>query len=305
MTAVAATGEGRTDRNRQTLLRRCWRGLRTSPKALVSAFVLVFLLLVALAGPYVTPQDPYDLMQIDIFDARLPPGSESMSGSVFWLGTDSQGRDMVSAMVYGLRSSLLVGVSSGVVALMLGTFVGLVAAYVGGRLDSAIMRVVDLMLGLPTILVALMMLALLGQGVWKVILALVLVQWAYFARAVRASALIEKGKEYVEAAVGLGFGPIRILLGQILPNCLPPVIVIGTLQVANAISAEATLSFLGIGVQEPQPTWGGMIRDGLPALRTDPYLALYASAALGITIIGFNLLGDGLRDILDPRIRDR
>src|SRR3546814_759881 len=123
---------------------------------------------------------------------------------------------MLSAMIYGLRSSLLVGVSSGVIALMVGTFIGLVAAYVGGRMDSVLMRVVDLMLGLPTILVALMMLALLGQGVWKVILALVLVQWAYFARAVRASALIEKGKEYVEAAIGLGFGPIRILLGHIL-----------------------------------------------------------------------------------------
>ena len=143
-------------------------------------------------------------MQISIIDARLPPGSESMTGGVYWLGTDGQGRDMLSAMVYGLRTSLTVGVVSGVVALGLGTGLGLMAAYLGGRVDTLVMRLVDLMLGFPTILVALMLLAMIGQGVGKVMFALVLVQWALFARAVRSAALVEKGKEYVEAAVCLG-----------------------------------------------------------------------------------------------------
>ena len=161
-------------------------------------------------------------MQISIIDAKLPPGSESMAGGTYWLGTDGQGRDMLSAMIYGLRTSLAVGVVSGVVALGIGTSLGLMAAYFGGRVDTLIMRLVDLMLGFPTILVALMMLALIGQGIGKVMVALVLVQWAMFARAVRGAALVEKGKEYVEAAICLGLGKARILFGHLLPNCLPP-----------------------------------------------------------------------------------
>jgi peptide/nickel transport system permease protein len=300
MTAAAAPAD-----DRETILRRAWRGLTSSPKAMVAAFVLAFLILAALFGPYLTPQDPYDLMQIDIFDSRLPPGSESMTGSTYWLGTDGQGRDMISAMVYGLRTSLLVGVSSGVIALMVGTFIGLFAAYAGGRLDSLLMRVVDLMLGLPTILVALMMLALLGQGVWKVILALVLVQWAYFARAVRASALIEKGKEYVEAATGLGLGPMRIVIGHILPNCLPPVIVIGTLQVANAISAEATLSFLGIGLPITQPSLGLLISNGYQVLLSGEYwVSVYPGLLLLALVFSINIVGDRLREVLNPRLAE-
>lgn len=300
MTAATAPAD-----DRETLLRRAWRGLTSSPKAMVAAFVLAFLILTALFGPYLTPQNPYDLMQIDIFDSRLPPGSESMTGSTYWLGTDTQGRDMLSAMVYGLRTSLLVGVSSGVIALMVGTFIGLFAAYAGGRLDSLLMRVVDLMLGLPTILVALMMLALLGQGVWKVILALVLVQWAYFARAVRASALIEKGKEYVEAATGLGLGPMRIVIGHILPNCLPPVIVIGTLQVANAISAEATLSFLGIGLPITQPSLGLLISNGYQVLLSGEYwVSVYPGLLLLALVFSINIVGDRLREVLNPRLAE-
>jgi peptide/nickel transport system permease protein len=298
MTVAASIGG-----SRESILARSWRGIAGSPKALIATAVLFVLIAAALVGPYLTPQDPYDLMQIDIMDARLPPASTGWSGMTYWLGTDGQGRDMFSAMIYGLRTSLLVGVTSGVIALMAGTFIGLVAAYVGGRLDSLLMRIVDLMLGLPTILVALMMLALLGQGVWKVILALVLVQWAYFARAVRASALIEKNKEYVEAAAGLGLGPLRILLGHILPNCLPPVIVIGTLQVANAISAEATLSFLGIGLPITQPSLGLLISNGYQVLLSGEYwVSVYPGLLLLVLVFSVNIVGDRLREVLNPRL---
>jgi peptide/nickel transport system permease protein len=301
MSAVASGG-ARAD---ETLMARAWRGLMTSPKALISAVVLIVLIVAALLGPYVTPQNPYDLMQINILDARLPPGSQGFSGMTYWLGTDGQGRDMLSAMIYGLRTSLLVGVASGIIALVVGSLVGLIAAYAGGKLDSTLMRVVDLMLGLPTILVALMMLAVLGQGVGKVILALVLVQWAYFARAVRATALVERTKEYVEAAVGLGFSPMRVLIGHILPNCLPPVIVIGTLQVANAISAEATLSFLGIGLPITQPSLGLLISNGYQVLLSGEYwVSVYPGLLLLALVFSINIVGDRLREVLNPRLAE-
>jgi peptide/nickel transport system permease protein len=299
--SVVAGGAG----SRETLLGRTLRGLVTSPKALVSAVVLIVLIVGALLGPYLTPQNPYDLMQINILDARLPPGSVGFSGMTYWLGTDGQGRDMLSAMIFGLRTSLLVGVASGVIALGLGSLIGLIAAYAGGKLDSLLMRVVDLMLGLPTLLVALMMLAVLGQGVDKVILALVLVQWAYFARAVRATALVERTKEYVEAAVGLGFSPLRVLIGHILPNCLPPVIVIGTLQVANAISAEATLSFLGIGLPITQPSLGLLIANGYQVLLSGEYwVSVYPGLLLLALVFSINIVGDRLREVLNPRLAE-
>jgi peptide/nickel transport system permease protein len=261
--------------------------------------------LVIACAPLVAPQNPYDLAQLELLDAKLAPGSAGTAGMTYWLGTDGQGRDMLSAMIYGLRTSLLVGVSSGIIALIVGSLVGLVAAYAGGKLDSALMRVVDLMLGLPTILVALMMLAVLGQGVGKVILALVLVQWAYFARAVRATALVERTKEYVEAAVGLGFSPMRVLIGHILPNCMPPVIVIGTLQVANAISAEATLSFLGIGLPITQPSLGLLISNGYQVLLSGEYwVSVYPGLLLLALVFSINIVGDRLREVLNPRLAE-
>ena len=286
-----------------TLLGRALNGLLKSPKATIAAIVFLLLLLAAVFGPWLTPQDPYDLMQISIMDARLPPGSESMSGGIYWLGTDGQGRDMLSAMIYGLRTSLAVGVVSGVVALGVGTALGLVAAYFGGRVDALIMRLVDLMLGFPTILVALMLLATIGQGVGKVMFALVLVQWALFARAVRSAALVEKGKEYVEAAACLDLSKIRILFGHLLPNCLPPLIVIGTLQVANAISAEATLSFLGIGLPITEPSLGLLIANGYEVLMSGQYwISVYPGLLLVLLVFSINIVGDRLREVLNPRL---
>jgi peptide/nickel transport system permease protein len=300
MTAAA------TQARSETLWRRALDGIVSSPKALVALVLCVALVFIAIFGPWLAPQNPYDLTAIDFFDARLPPMSESMSGSVYLLGTDGQGRDMLSAMIYGLRTSLGVGLLSGLVALLLGTALGLVAAYFGGRVDAMIMRTVDLMLGLPTILIALMLLAILGQGVWKVILALVLVQWALFARAVRAAALVERGKEYVEAAASLGLSKPRILFGHLLPNCMPPIIVVGTLQVANAISAEATLSFLGIGLPITEPSLGLLISNGYQTLLSGQYwISVYPGLLLLVLVFSINIVGDRLREVLNPRFAGR
>jgi peptide/nickel transport system permease protein len=288
------------------LLGRLVTGIARSPKALIGAVVCLILLFAALFGPYLTPQDPYDLATLSILDSKLPPGSESMEGLTYWLGTDGQGRDMFSAMIYGLRTSLGVGVFSGIVALLVGTILGLVAAYFGGRIDTLIMRVVDLMLGFPTILVALMLLALLGQGLWKVVFALILVQWATFARAVRSAALVEKNKDYIEAAVTLGISTPRILFGHLLPNCLPPLIVIGMLQVANAISAEATLSFLGIGLPITEPSLGLLIANGYQLLMSGEYwISVYPGVLLLTLVFSINIVGDRLREVLNPRLGER
>jgi len=209
---------------------------------------------------------------------------------------------MFSAMLYGLRTSLFVGVASGVIAIVVGVSLGLTAAYMGGFVDALIMRIVDFMLGFPTILVALMMLALLGQGVEKVILALVIVQWAYFARAVRATALSERNKEYIEAARSLGLSHARIVFGHLAPNCMPPVIVIGTMQVASAISAEATLSFLGLGLPITEPSLGLLISNGFNVMLAGLYwISVFPGLLLLVLIFAINIVGDRLREVLNPR----
>lgn len=287
----------------ETMFARILRGILASPKATAAALVCLTLVAAALLAPLIAPQDPYDLGAIDFFDSRLPPGSESLSGMTYWLGTDTQGRDMFSAMLYGLRTSLAVGLTSGLLALVVGTTLGLIAAYMGGRMDAFIMRFVDLMLGFPTILVALMILVVFGQGTWKVILALVFVQWAYFARAVRGAALVETGKDYVEAARCLGLSSTRILAAHILPNCLPPLIVIGTIQVANAIAAEATLSFLGIGLPITEPSLGLLIANGYQVLLAGLYwMSVYPGLLLLAIVFSVNIVGDRLREVLNPRL---
>ncbi|WP_134726658.1 ABC transporter permease [Paracoccus luteus] len=289
--------------SRDGILVRALRGLLGSPKATIAAIVCLLLFAAAILAPVLAPQNPYDLGQIDMFDARLPPGAEGYSGMTYWLGTDAQGRDMLSAMLYGLRTSLSVGVTAGVLALLVGTALGLIAAYAGGRLDAFVMRVVDLMLGFPTILIALMILVVFGQGTWKVIIALVIVQWAYFARAVRGAALVEAGKDYVEAARCLGLSPARILAMHILPNCLPPLIIIGTIQVATAIAAEATLSFLGIGLPITEPSLGLLIANGYQVLLAgQTWISVYPGLLLLVLVFSINVVGDRLRQVLNPRL---
>ena len=279
------------------------RDFAQSRVAVAGLAVLFIIIACAVFAPFLAPQNPYDLNQLDIMDGSLPPGQKSAAAYVYLLGTDSQGRDMFSAMLYGLRISLAVCVTSGVLALLVVTAMGLIAAYFGGRVDAFIMRFVDLMLGFPTILVALMILVIFGQGTWKVILALVFVQWAYFARAVRAAALVETGKEYVEAARCLGLSAPRILASHILPNCLPPLIVIGTIQVASSIAAEATLSFLGIGLPITQPSLGLLISNGYQVLLAGIYwMSVYPGLLLLVLVFSINVVGDRLREILNPRL---
>ncbi|MEO5619502.1 MAG: ABC transporter permease [Cypionkella sp.] len=275
----------------------------SSPKASIAALICLLLILSAVFAPLIAPQNPYDLTEIDFFDAKLPPMSVGYSGMTYVLGTDGQGRDMLSAMLYGLRTSLAVGVTSGVLAMLLGTSLGLIAAYRGGMIDSLIMRFVDLMLGFPTILVALMILVVFGQGIDKVIVALVFVQWAYFARAVRATALVESGKEYAEAARCLGLPARRIMAAHILPNCLPPLIVIATIQVAGAIAAEATLSFLGIGLPITEPSLGLLIANGYQVMLAGLYwMSVYPGLLLLVLVFSVNVVGDRLREVLNPRL---
>lgn len=284
--------------------RMLWREFAENRRAVAALIVCGLLLASAILSPLIAPQNPYDLTVIDMFDSRMPPGSVNPDGFHYWLGTDGQGRDMLSAMLYGLRLSLLVGVASGVLAIAFGVAMGLIAAYWGGFVDAAIMRVVDFMLGFPTIMVALILLAVLGQGVDKVIFALVVVQWAYFARAVRGTALIERGKEYVDAAVSLGLSRPRIVFGHILPNCLPPIIVIGTMQVAHAISTEATLSFLGLGLPITEPSLGLLISNGFAYLLSGQYwISVYPGMLLLVTIFSINIVGDRLREVLNPRLQ--
>lgn len=270
--------------------------------ALFGLVLVTIFILAAVFAPMIAPQNPYDLAQLDILDGRLPPGSESMSGMNYLIGTDTQGRDLFSAILYGLRTSILVGLSSAAIALVIGASIGLTSAYVGGRTDSILMRIVDIQLSFPAILIALIFLAILGQGVDKIILALVVTQWAYYARTIRGSALIERKRAYVDAARSMALPDRSILFRHILPNCLPPLIVVATMRVAYAIMLEATLSFLGIGLPVTEPSLGLLISNGFEYLLSGDYwISFFPGLALLLLIVAINLIGDALRDILNPR----
>ncbi len=288
----------------ETPFRRFLSDFLDSKVATAAAVVLGIIIFIAVFAPFISPQNPYDLATVSILDGKQPPGTESLDGWVFWLGTDGAGRDLLSAIFYGLRISLGVGVMSGVVAMCIGAAIGLAAAYFGGRTDSIIMRIVDIQLSFPAILVALILLALLGKGVDKIIIALVIVQWAYYARTVRGSALVERSKEYIEAATCLALSHKRIVFRHMLPNCLPPLIVVGTIQTAHAISLEATLSFLGVGLPISEPSLGLLISNGFDYMLSHKYwISFFPGVALLITIVSINLVGDQLRDVLNPRLQ--
>ena len=288
----------------ETPLRRFVSEFFASSIAVFGLAVFVLIALAAIFAPWIAPQNPYDLAVLDIMDGRLEPGEVGGSGMRHWLGTDDQGRDMLSGIIYGLRISLLVGVGSAFIACMVGASLGMLAAYAGGRTDSIIMRIVDLQLSFPTILAALMILAFLGKGVMNVVIALVLVEWAYYARTVRGSALVERRREYIEAAICLALPTRRILFNHLLPNCLPPLIVVGTMQIARAIALEATLSFLGLGVPITEPSLGLLIANGYEYMLSGKYwISFYPGIALLVTIVSINLVGDQLRDVLNPRLK--
>ncbi|MBP2837249.1 ABC transporter permease [Dickeya parazeae] len=270
--------------------------------ARLGLFVLALIVALSLLAPWIAPQNPYDLSQLMIMDNRLPPGSSGMSGLTYWLGSDDQGRDVLSAILYGTRTSLIVGVSSALVALCIGMVVGLLSAWLGGKTDALLMRIVDIQLSFPPILIALILLAVLGQGVDKIILALVITQWAYYARTLRASALLENRRNYVDAARGMAFSAPRILFRHVLPNCLPPLIVVATMRIAYAIMLEATLSFLGIGLPITEPSLGLLIANGFDYLLSGDYwISLFPGVMLLLLIVAINLIGDALRDALNTR----
>ena len=288
----------------QSPLRRIASDFFENPVAVFGLGLLVLVILAAAFAPLISPQNPYDLAQLDVMDSKLPPGSKAPTGGTFWLGTDDQGRDMLSAIFYGLRISLMVGATSTVLALLIGLTMGLTAAYIGGRVETLVMRIVDIQLSFPAILIALILIAVLGQGTGKVITALVTIQWAYYARTVRSAALVEKRKEYMEAARCLALSPARIVFRHLLPNCLPPMIVVATVQVAAAIALEATLSVLGLGLPITEPSLGLLIANGYQYLLSGKYwISFFPGVALLVTIVSINLVADQLRDVLNPRLQ--
>jgi peptide/nickel transport system permease protein len=283
-------------------LRNFWSDFRESWVAVGALIVIALLLFLSFGAPLVSPQDPYDMAALDWLDAFLRPGTEGSGGYVHLLGTDNAGRDMLSAIFYGLRTSFVIGLSAGALALLVGIAVGLTAAYFGGRIEALLMRIVDLQLSMPAILLALVLVAMLGQGIGQIILALVVAQYAYFARTTHGAAKVERGKDYIEAARSTPLPTHRVLFKHLLPNVLPPLIVVATVQVASAIALEATLSFLGVGLPLTEPSLGSLISNGFKYIHSDRYwLSIYPGLALMVTVVAINLVGDQVRKVLDPR----
>lgn len=271
--------------------------------AVAGLLVFATMATLALLAPVISPQDPYDLAEISVADAVLPPGSLGSSGMLHVLGTDAQGRDMLSAIFYGLRISIAVGISSVFISMTIGLIVGLCGGYFGGRVDGLIMRIVDIQLSFPALLIGLIVVSALGSGKLNLIIALVVVQWAYFARTARASAIVEREKEYLVAARCLGLGLWRTIFRHLLPNCIPPTLVVVTIATAGSISLEATLSFLGIGLPVTEPSLGMLIAGGFEWMISGAYwISVFPGIALLITVAAINLAGDRVRDLLNPRL---
>ncbi len=290
--------------NTQSPLYKFWREFRENKLAVVALIIVILLGLLALFAPWVVPQNPYDLETLSLMDARRPPGFVGSGGYTHLLGTDPQGRDLLSAIFYGLRISIMIGVAAGAIAFVFGTTVGIFAAYVGGRIETLLMRIIDLQLSFPAILLALVLVALLGQGKGQLISALVAAQYAYFARTAYGAAKGERKKDYIEAALATPLSGLQVAYRHILPNCLPPLIVVATVQIASAISLEATLSFLGLGLPVTEPSLGMLISNGFPYMMSGRYwISVYPGFALIILIVAINIVGDQIRDQLNPRLR--
>jgi len=287
--------------------------LRNSPVAMTAAVVAFVCLFCALFAGWVAPQDPFDLATLELADARQPPAWLDGGSAKYWLGTDDQGRDILSAVIHGARISLVVGLSSVALSLMIGVALGLLAGFIGGWVDALLMRLCDVMLSFPAILVALLI-AGVGRALFPnahtpvafgvLIVSITLTGWVQYARTVRGSTLVERDKEYVQAARLIGVSPLRILRRHVLPNVLGPVLVLATIQVATAILTEATLSFLGVGVPPTSPSLGTLIRVGNDYLFSGEWwITVFPGAMLIIIALSINLLGDWLRDALNPRLR--
>lgn len=309
-----ARGPARTGYLRRLLEGDLGWSFRSSRMAMVAAAVLVLLVLTAVAAPLITPQDPYDLSQLFLDDAELPPIWAAEGRWPFVLGTDTQGRDVLSTVLYGSRVSLVIGIASVVVSVAFGVLVGLAAGFFGGHVDNVLMRFGDILLSIPTLLVAILVSALFREmlppglrdafAAGILVVAISLSSWVQYARTVRAVTLVERGKEYVQAARVIGVPAHRIMLGHILPNTLTPVLVAATLNLGLAILSEATLSFLGVGMPPTQPSLGTLIRIGNQYLFSGAWwLVVFPAMQLGLIVLSVNLLGDWLRDALNPKLR--
>jgi peptide/nickel transport system permease protein len=290
-----------------------WYSFKHSPTAVVAALIALVCLVCAVFAPWIAPHNPFDLSTVELADARLPPWWMQGGKAIYPLGTDDQGRDLLSALMYGARISLLVGFASVLVSLVVGVALGLLSGFAGGTLDAFIMRVCDVMLSFPSILIALLIYGV-GRALWPnaddslafgvLIVAISLTGWVQYARTVRGSTMVERQKEYVQAARVIGVAPLRIMLRHVLPNVLGPVMVLATIQVASAIITEATLSFLGVGVPPTSPSLGTLVRIGNDFLSAGEWwIALFPGMVLILIALSVNLLGDWLRDALNPRLR--
>jgi len=293
-------GEATPPVERRQDLRRLVRELVRNKAALVGLSILLVVTTGAVLAPVISPADP--LLQ-DVSVRLKPPTLEGGDGQAHLLGTDHLGRDILSRLIYGARISLAIGISAVAVAGTLGTLIGLVAGYRGGRVDDLCMRLTDTMLAMPFILLALAVIAVLGSSLRNIIFVLGITSWVSYARVVRAEVLTLRMREFVAAAQALGGHGTRIIFRHLLPNVLTPVIVIATLEVARMIILESALSFLGLGVQPPTPTWGGMLADGRAYLSTAWWLATFPGLCIMLSVLGINLLGDWFRDVLDPRLQ--
>ena len=290
-----------------------WHSFKRSPTAIGAAVIAALCIFVAVFAPWVAPHDPFDLASVDLSDARLPPLWMEGGVSGYLLGTDDQGRDLLSAIMYGARISLFVGVASVLVSMVVGVGLGLLSGFAGGKVDALIMRICDVMLSFPSILVALLIDGV-GRALFPnapeslafgvLIIAISLTGWVQYARTVRGSTLVERNREYVQAARVIGVAPMRIMFRHVLPNVLGPVRVLATIHVASAILTEATLSFLGVGVPPTSPSLGTLIRIGNDVLFSGEWwITIFPGAMLILIALSVNLLGDWLRDALNPRLR--
>ncbi len=290
-----------------------WYSFKRSPTAIVAAVIAFVCVICAVFANWVAPHNPFDLATLDLSDARLPPAWMDEGKAKFLLGTDDQGRDILSALMYGARISLFVGVASVLLSMIVGVGLGLLSGFAGGKIDAFIMRVCDVMLSFPSILIALLIDGI-GRAIFPnahdtlafgvLIIAISLTGWVQYARTVRGSTMVERNKEYVQAARVIGVAPVRIMLRHVLPNVLGPVLVLATIQVAAAILTEATLSFLGVGVPPTSPSLGTLIRIGNDFLFSGEWwITIFPGAMLVLIALSVNLLGDWLRDALNPRLR--
>lgn len=264
--------------------------------AAASAIVILLFILAAILAPVLTP---YTFDSMDLHNRLTPPSRAHL------LGTDEAGRDVLTRMLYGSRVSLLVGIVPTVISMLAGAILGIIAGYSGGRTDAVIMRIADVMLAFPSMFLAMAIMYTLGDGMINIFLALALVNWASVARIVRAETLKLKETEFVEAARSIGVGKLVIMLRHIFPNCAPSLIVLFTLNIPSAILSESSLSFLSIGIKPPQASWGLMVNAGRQFLYSQPWLSLSPSVAIMVVVLAFNFLGDGLRDVLDPHLKNQ